>query len=236
LGLGINRNKGVLETEFTRENGGLSFAFRIRERNPLSYTDPTGLVTMLSKIYVQGYCGIYCVAGMMGNGMLQLYMTGGRGPGFGGGGGGGGSGTTAHSKQAKCTAARQAAAQLAKSLEHVSHVSGILGALSGVGTFVAVAGEGPTFGFDTPVTVTFGSMTAYFGTAATVTGVFAAGLNSFAGGNLSAINSFNVSHLVGLGASAASSKIPGISGLQEVIAGLSEQAASVVAKAKEACQ
>ncbi len=91
-------------------------------------------------------------------------------------------------------------------------------------------------GFDTPVTVTFGLMTAYFGTAATVTGVFAAGLNSFAGGNLSAINSFNESHLVGLGAFAVSSKIPSISSLQEVIAGLSEQAASVVAKAKEACQ
>jgi hypothetical protein len=38
---------------------------------------------------------------MLDDGMLQLYMTGGRGPGGFGGGGGGGSGTTAHSKQTK---------------------------------------------------------------------------------------------------------------------------------------
>jgi hypothetical protein len=206
--------------------------------NPLSYTDPWGLATtQLPIITVIGNtCDLSCIGGMLDDGMLQLYMTGGRGPGM---GGGGGASASAHSKQAKkkqCTAARQAAAQLAKSLEHVSHVSGMLGALSGVGSLVAGAGEGPTLGFDTPVTVTFGSMTVYFGTAATVTGVFAAGLNSFASGNLAAMNSFNMSHLVGLGASAVSSKIPGISGLQEVIAGLSEQAASIVANAKEACQ
>ncbi len=40
--------------------------------NPLTYTDPTGLVTILSKIYVDGYCDIYCVMAGMSSGVVTV--------------------------------------------------------------------------------------------------------------------------------------------------------------------
>jgi RHS repeat-associated protein len=86
--------------------------------NPLSYVDPDGLsqcytmgsglvfcepTVQLPLMIVTGTrsCGsdLSCIGGMLGDGMLQLYMTGEGVSGIGGGGGRGS--TTAHSKQAK---------------------------------------------------------------------------------------------------------------------------------------
>ena len=135
----------------------------------------------------------------------------------------------------ECTAAQQAAGQLGSSFESVSRVSGALGFATGIGTVVAGAGEGITFGGDTPVTLTFGSMTGFFGTASFVTGAGAAALNSFANGNMAALGNFNYSHLADIAVTAAASRVPGIASWAEIIGHLAEQGTAVSLTAQEAC-
>jgi len=101
-------------------------------------------------------------------------------------------------RQQQCTAAQQEAAQLASAFEGVSRVSDLYALGSGLGTLLAGAGEGITFGADTPITITFGSAATFFGGAALVTSAAASALNSFASGNLNSLGSFDLSHLGGI--------------------------------------
>ena len=107
---------------------------------------------------------------------------------------------------------------------------------SGSGTLLAGAGEGLTFGADTPVTITFGSAATFFGGASLVTSAAASALNSFASGNLNSLGSFDLSHLEGIGASAIASKVLGVGSFAENILNLAEKASAVAVTAQEACQ
>jgi RHS repeat-associated protein len=135
-----------------------------------------------------------------------------------------------------CTAAQQTAATLAKSLENASQTTGWIALGFGVGTAVAGAGEGVSLGFDTPVTITFGSATGFFSTSSFLTGSAAAVLNSFASGNIQSMLDFNWSQLVNVATTAAASKIPGVGAWAETIGNLAEQGRDLATNASEACQ
>jgi hypothetical protein len=134
-----------------------------------------------------------------------------------------------------CTAAQAAAALAAKGFENASTAAGWIAFGGGVGTVVSGAGEGVTFGGDTPVTIAFGSITGFFGTASFGTGAAAAALNSFASGNLGSIRRFDWSQLTNIAATAAASKIPFVKPWADTIGDLAEQGADLAAKAQEAC-
>lgn len=136
----------------------------------------------------------------------------------------------------QCTEAQQAAAQLAQSLDRVSDVTGWLSLGSGALTVVSGAGEGVTFGTDTPVTISFAGMTGFFGTSSFGTGALAATLNSFASGNTGALMNFDASNLINLSANAAASKVPGVRAWADTIGDLVEKATDLAVKANEACQ
>jgi hypothetical protein len=136
--------------------------------------------------------------------------------------------TKSPEKEKSYTLAQRDAAHLGAMLETVSWQTGswqadAIGFASGVGAALAGVGEGPTTGLDTPVTVTFGSMTGFFGTASVATGLGASALNAFAAGNLASIRSFGWSHLTEIAAHAAASKIPMLHHWAETIGSLAEQ-------------
>ena len=135
-----------------------------------------------------------------------------------------------------CTQLQQKAAQLASALDHTAKVSGALAFASALGVGIAGYGEGPTFGIDTPITVSFGSAMDFFGAAALFTHASGAALNSFASGNMTAIGNFDFSSIAGMAAKAAASRIPGVSGFAENVGQLAEQAAEIAADAQAACQ
>jgi RHS repeat-associated protein len=138
-------------------------------------------------------------------------------------------------EQQKCTELQQAAANLAKFLDTTSSESGWIATGTGIGTVFAGVGEGLTFGFDTPVTITFGSLTGFFGTTSLVTGAGAAALNSFAGGNTTALQNFEWSQLANLAAKAAATGIPLLKPWADTIGDLAEQGADLSVAAAEAC-
>lgn len=134
-----------------------------------------------------------------------------------------------------CTQLQKAAANLASALEKASRTADIFALGSGLGTALAGAGEGLTFGADTPVTITFGSATAFFSTASFVTGAAAATLNSFASGGSTALLNFNFTQTEGAIAAAAASKIPGVAAFADTIGDLTGQAAGLATQAAEVC-
>jgi RHS repeat-associated protein len=138
-------------------------------------------------------------------------------------------------KQQQCTAAQQTAAQLATLFDNASTESGWLAFGSGVGTAASGAGEGITFGGDTPVTITFASLTAFFGTTSAVTSLAAGTLNAFAQGNTTALQNFVWSSLVNLATTAAASKIPGMERWAATLGDLASKAFDVTHNAEEAC-
>ena len=139
-------------------------------------------------------------------------------------------------QQSRCTIAQHRAAQIGAAFEGASNVTGMLALGSAAGTAISGAGEGVTFGLDTPVTVTFGSMTTFFGAASFGSGAAASALNSFARGNGTAMRDFNWTQLTNLAATVAAGKIPGVKNWAEVIGDLAEQAADLAVTGGEACQ
>ena len=159
-------------------------------------------------------------------------------PSTGSGGGAIGGGNTPAPRQTptpQCTAAQQSAATLATALETASRNTGIIAFGAGVGTALAGAAEGVTLGGDTPFTITFASMMTVFGNTSAVTGAMGSLLNSFASGNIGAIEDFNTSHLTSIAAKLGASKIPLLAPWADTIGDLAEQAAHLGATAKEAC-
>jgi RHS repeat-associated protein len=150
-------------------------------------------------------------------------------------GGSGGSARPSASKP-KCSAAQQAAARLAAALQNTSDTTKWIGVGFGMGTILAGAGEGVSLGIDTPVTITFGSATTFFGTASFLTGAAASMANAFASGNATALLNFNWSNLVNVASTAAASKIPGIGHWAETIGNLAEQGADLAMTGTDACQ
>jgi RHS repeat-associated protein len=139
-------------------------------------------------------------------------------------------------RKPSCTAAQQAAANLAKLFDAASTDSMWLGFGFGAGAILAGAGEGITLGGDTPFTLTFGSLTTFFGTTSALTGSASAALNAYASGNTSAIWKFNWSGLATLAATAASSKLPFLKPWADRIGDLAGKGADLAAKAKDPCQ
>ena len=135
-----------------------------------------------------------------------------------------------------CTAAQRAGAQLADALDKASTSTGWLAFASGTAAVLSAAGEGITVGTDTPVTITFVSLTTFFTAASTGTAGSAAALRSFASGNPIAVANFALSQLANVTAAAAASKIPFIKPWAKRIGDLAEQAADLAHQAKEACK
>ena len=135
----------------------------------------------------------------------------------------------------KCTAAQQYATTLASGFESASKTSGWLAFGAVLGTAISGAGEGFTFGGDTPVTVSFGAATDFFGTVSLTTGTIVSGLNSFAAGNTNALSNFDWNHLAGIAATAAASRIPGLASWAETIGHLVEQGADLANRAGVVC-
>ena len=209
--------------------------------NPLTYVDPSGLhicsYLLASTFYADG--GVSAQITLLPDCFLggpnrPEPMAGGDN---GGGGSGGGAGRRTGKPQAPgCTARQKAAANLANLLDAASTDSMWLGFGFGAGAVLAGAGEGITLGGDTPVTLTFGSLTTFFGTTSALTGAAAAALKAYASGNTSAISNFNWSGLATLAATAASSKLPFLKPWADRIGDLAGQAADLAASAKEPCQ
>ena len=174
--------------------------------------------------------------------VLQELGNGGSGGGsFGGGGGGNGGPTRSPTPKSKaptppCKALQKTAARLATTFENASTATGALAFGSGVVTALSGAGEGVTFGLDTPVTVSFVTLTGFFGTASTVTGQVGAALNSFAAGNLTALRGFGWGRLANLSVMAAASRIPVAARWSDALGDLAEQATELSNNAQEACR
>jgi RHS repeat-associated protein len=142
---------------------------------------------------------------------------------------------SAPSNSPGCTAARMAAARLGTAFENASKTAGLFALGSAIGTAISGAGEGVTFGGDTPVTITFGAATDFFGGATFAAGTFAVGLKSFAAGNTTALSNFDWNHLAGIAASATASRVPGLAAWAETIGNLAEQGSTLANQADEAC-
>ncbi len=153
----------------------------------------------------------------------------------GGGGESGGGGSTGTLKSPGCTAFQQKATQLAQGFEAASTASEWIAFGTGVGSVLSGAGEGLTFGADTPVTISFGSLTLFFGTASTLSSGAASALNSMASGNTTAVENFGWSQLTNLAATAAASKIPLLKPWAERIGDLASQGADLALKTQEVC-
>ncbi len=136
----------------------------------------------------------------------------------------------------KCTEAQKEAARLAQYFDRASKLSGLISLGSGLGAVLAGVGEGPSAGFDTPITLSLASTTSFFGTASFITGAAGSSLSSFASGDLTALGNFNFSQLYEIAAKAAASRIPGASGFADTVGNLAGQAVDLAAKAPEACQ
>jgi len=139
-------------------------------------------------------------------------------------------------KDQQCTAAREAAAQLAKSLEQVSKLASDTAIASGIGAGISALGEVPSAGADTEATIGFGSVAGIAGVVSSATGALAAGLSSFAAGNLNALNTFSANQVAALAVRLMSSSIPVAKNFGESLGALAEQALGVVNSAQEACQ
>ena len=138
-------------------------------------------------------------------------------------------------QQQQCTRAQAIAGQLAEGFSDVSTATGWAAFGTGVGAVVSTAGEGVTFGLDTPVTISFDTLTAFYGTASFVTGAAGSGLRSFANGNMTALRNFDVSSMVNLAAQAASSRFSAIRRWGERIGDLAQQATDVALEANSGC-
>lgn len=134
-----------------------------------------------------------------------------------------------------CSQLQKAAANLARQLEAVSRTADYAAIGSALATGLAGAGEGVTFGADTPVTISFGSATAFFSEASFVTGGGAAVLNSFASGNNRALVNFNFTQAEGAIAAVGASRIPGVGKFADLVGELTGQATSLATQAVEAC-
>ena len=117
----------------------------------------------------------------------------------------------------------------------MSTVTGWFAFGSGLGVASAGAGEGVTVGTDTPVTVSFGAATGFFGTASFITGAGAKALNAFANGNLTAMRNFNGSQVTNLLASAAARKVPGLDRWAETLGDLAERAHDLATEEEALC-
>lgn len=136
-----------------------------------------------------------------------------------------------------CSAAQKQAAHLAEAFENAERLSEALAVGSGLGTALSGAGEGPSFGFDTPVTVSFGAATTFFSEASFFSGAAAAALNSFASGNLNALGNFDFNKFLDMAATALAAKVPGVSEFaSDIIGKLVGQGASLAEEARKACQ
>jgi RHS repeat-associated protein len=201
--------------------------------NPLSFTDPLGL-----GVDADGNCVpdafTACVSATLEQWEVCYVACGTEGgPGL---GEGISDELTPPPQAPTCTASQQAAAKLANAFANASSSTGWIAFASGVGTLLAGAGEGVTFGGDTPVTITFASIATFFSTASFATGAMASTLNSFASGNMDAVQDFNSSQVTNLVAQTAASKIPLVARWAETIGDLAEQAADLSVTATEACR
>jgi hypothetical protein len=125
---------------------------------------------------------------------------------------------------------------LAGQLDNAATTTGWIASGGFLGTALAGAGEGFTLGGDTPVTITFGSVSLFFGSASTLTAGAASALNSYAGGNLAAVRNFGWGQLANLAATAAASKIPIVKPWADTIGDLAERGSDLALQTREACQ
>ncbi len=144
--------------------------------------------------------------------------------------------TAPNNPQPQCTALQQQAAQIANLLDNASTESGLIATGALAGTALFGVGEGISLGGDTPITLTFGSMSAFFGTTSFMTGTAAAAMNSFAAGNMSALQNFDWSNYVNLATAAGASRIPGVGRWAETVGNLAEQGFDLSNQAEGACQ
>ena len=121
-------------------------------------------------------------------------------------------------------------------LQGTSEDFGLIAGGGFLATAIFGAGEGATFGLDTAGTITAGAVTGFATDAALITGTAAAVFNSFANGNLNALSSFDLTRLVGLGATLAASKLPFVGRFAETVGYAAEQATAAVQEAQAACQ
>jgi len=138
--------------------------------------------------------------------------------------------------QQKCSETQRAAANLAKAFEHEAHIADFFAVGAGLGAGLAGAGEGVTFGGDTPVTITFGSATVFFGGVSFASGAIASSLNAFASGNARALVNFNFTQAESAIATAAAHRVPGLGEFSDAIGELAGQAADLATQSVEVCQ
>jgi RHS repeat-associated protein len=140
-------------------------------------------------------------------------------------------------KKRECTEAQETAAQLASGFEDLSNATGWMAFDAGVLTVLSGAGEAPTLGGDTPLTIAFGSAAGSFGTASLVTEEAATLLKTFAsGGDPTAVENFGWGQLSNLAFKLAASKIPAIERWADTIGDLAEKGSDLADKSKEACE
>ena len=138
-------------------------------------------------------------------------------------------------QQQQCTNLQQAAAQLSRTLEGFKQLSEMFQGLSTLGTALAGAGEGVTFGGDTPITIGFGAATTIFAGESLTAGVAVAALNSFAQGNISALQNFEAGYLATKVGTGLVGSIPGIGDFADTAMALAAQVQALAQRADQVC-
>ena len=130
-----------------------------------------------------------------------------------------------------CTAARKAAGQLAEGFQQASEFADNMALVTGAGTALAGLGETPSFGIDTPATVSLAGVTTYFTGASIVTGAAAASLNAYASGSATSLANFDFTQIEGVLAKSAASKIPLMAPFAGQVGDLASKAADLITNA-----
>jgi RHS repeat-associated protein len=134
-----------------------------------------------------------------------------------------------------CSVLQRTAAVVGKQYSSASSYAAWVATGAGAVAVVSTVGEGPSLGSDTPVTITAGTVAAFFAEGSFVTGAAGAAATSFAAGNLASLTGFGWGQLSSFAASGIASKIPLISRWSGTVGDLTGQASDLADNAPEVC-
>ncbi len=161
------------------------------------------------------------------------------GPG-GGGGGGNGSGVIAAAMAVpqgpSCSKWQRVAGSTSSIAEAASHTAGLFAFGTGIGAAISVAGEAPSGGADTPLTVGLATATGILSEVSNVAGAAAAVLKSYANGSYQTMGTYDWTHLVAFAAEIAASDIPGVSKYGGVLGQVADQGLNIAVSSPLVCQ
>jgi RHS repeat-associated protein len=134
-----------------------------------------------------------------------------------------------------CSDLQKKAGSLASTLEHESSVTGWLTVGALAATVVSGAGEGLTLGADTPATLSFATISEFYGTISVAAGTEGAALRSFANGSTKPLQNAAWGKLTEEASKLTASQVPGLSPWAETIGALAGQVSDLTLSVEDKC-